>query len=241
METPITFVILAAGLGTRMKSRRAKVLHRAGGKALVEHVVDTALELTSPERIFVVVGHQAEEVRTTVGRPGIGFIRQHEQKGTGHAVMIGRERLAHLDGCLVVLYGDCPLVRAATLGRLIDAQRGTPAAAGTILTAEMDDPRGYGRVLRDARGRVYGVVEQKAGTAEQLANLMAVFCILSWRVLWLTMLARTTPEVSPSVALTDSEIVLQLRVHVVEGRIADVDLRDSMSDRIPPHDVVTVP
>ena len=140
--TPVNVVILAAGLGTRMKSRRAKVLHRAGGKALVEHVVDTALELTGPERIFVVVGHQAEEVRKTIGIPGIGFIHQSEQKGTGHAVKVGRPQLEPLDGYLVILYGDCPLVRATTLRRLIDAQAAAGAAAGTILTAIMDDPTG---------------------------------------------------------------------------------------------------
>jgi bifunctional UDP-N-acetylglucosamine pyrophosphorylase/glucosamine-1-phosphate N-acetyltransferase len=77
-----------------MKSRRAKVLHRAGGKALVQHVVDTALGLTTADRIFVVVGHQAEEVRRAVTTPGIGFIEQTEQKGTGHAVMVGRDALA---------------------------------------------------------------------------------------------------------------------------------------------------
>ena len=79
MQTPVTVVILAAGLGTRMKSRKAKVLHRAGGKALVEHVVDTALELTTADRIFVVVGHQAEEVQKTITVPGVGFIEQKEQ------------------------------------------------------------------------------------------------------------------------------------------------------------------
>ena len=94
MQIPVTVVILAAGLGTRMKSRRAKVLHRAGGKALVEHVVDTALQVAPAERIFVVVGHQAEEVRKAVATPGIGFIEQKEQKGTGHAVAMGRSQLA---------------------------------------------------------------------------------------------------------------------------------------------------
>src|SRR5450432_4257890 len=112
METSVTVVILAAGLGTRMKSRRAKVLHRAGGKALVQHVVDTALELTPPERIFVVIGHQADEVRRTVsGVPsgsGVGFIEQREQRGTGHALMAGSGVLAGLDGNLMILYGDCP-------------------------------------------------------------------------------------------------------------------------------------
>jgi bifunctional UDP-N-acetylglucosamine pyrophosphorylase/glucosamine-1-phosphate N-acetyltransferase len=169
MQTPLNVVILAAGLGTRMRSHKPKVLHRAGGKTLVEHVVDTALELTSAERIFVVVGHQAEEVKKAIGTPGIGFILQTEQKGTGHAVKIGREQLASLDGYLVILYGDCPLVSAKTLRRLVEAQVSAGEAAGTILTAEMNDPRGYGRVLRHSDGRVYGVVEQKAGTPEQLA------------------------------------------------------------------------
>src|SRR4051794_26410352 len=98
MQTPVTVVILAAGLGTRMKSRKAKVLHRAGGKSLVQHVVDTALTFTPAERIFVVVGHQAAEVRKTITTPGIGFIEQVEQRGTGHAVMSGRAQLSSLDG-----------------------------------------------------------------------------------------------------------------------------------------------
>src|SRR5437016_1254530 len=100
MQTPVTIVILAAGLGTRMKSRKAKVLHRAGGRTLVEHVVATALELTPPERIFVVVGHQAEEVERTVKAAPIGsgvrLIQQKDQLGTGHAVMVGRDALAGL-------------------------------------------------------------------------------------------------------------------------------------------------
>lgn len=181
MPTPVNIVILAAGLGTRMKSRRAKVLHRAGGKALVRHVVDTALELTTADRIFVVVGHQAEEVERAIDVPGVRFILQTEQKGTGHAVMIGRDPLASLDGYLVILYGDCPLVRTETLRRLIAAEEETGGASGTILTAIMEDPTGYGRVIRDAAGKVQMVVEQKAGTPEQLAvreGNMGLYC---WR------------------------------------------------------------
>ena len=152
MQTPLTMVILAAGLGTRMKSRKAKVLHRAGGKALVEHVVDTALELTPPDRIFVVVGHQADEVRAAIAASGIGFIEQAEQKGTGHAVKCGRDALAGLGGYLMVLYGDCPLLRPATLRRLVETEVAGDAAA-VLMTAMMDDPTGYGRVIRDAHGR----------------------------------------------------------------------------------------
>ena len=127
--TPVTVVILAAGLGTRMKSRKAKVLHRAGGKALVEHVVETALELAPPERVFVVVGHQAEEVRQTVATPGIGFIEQKEQKGTGHALIVCRDALAGLGGYLVIIYGDGPLLRADTLRMLIAATQSSEPPA----------------------------------------------------------------------------------------------------------------
>jgi bifunctional UDP-N-acetylglucosamine pyrophosphorylase/glucosamine-1-phosphate N-acetyltransferase len=178
MQIPVTVVILAAGLGTRMKSRKAKVLHRAGGKALVEHVVETALELAPAERLFVVVGHQAGEVRQAVATPGIGFIEQQEQKGTGHAVMVGRGALSGLDGYLMILYGDSPLLRSETLKRLIDAVS-SGDAAGVLLTARMADPTGYGRVIRDDRGRVAAIVEQKAGTLEQLAIReanMGIYC-----------------------------------------------------------------
>ena len=168
MEEPLTVVILAAGLGTRMKSRKAKVLHRAGGRYLVEHVLRTAQTLAPAERIFVVVGHQAAEVRAAIQTPGIGFIEQSEQKGTGHALMVAAETLSGLDGRLVILYGDCPLVRPETLAGLVAAQESS-GAAGAILTAEMEDPTGYGRVLHDGDGHVTGVVEQRAGTPEQLA------------------------------------------------------------------------
>jgi bifunctional UDP-N-acetylglucosamine pyrophosphorylase/glucosamine-1-phosphate N-acetyltransferase len=190
MEKPVTIVILAAGLGTRMKSRQAKVLHRAGGKTLLQHVVDTALELAPAERIFAVVGHQAEQVRQSVAGAGIGFIEQTEQKGTGHALMIGRDSLADLDGYLMVLYGDSPLLRTATLRRLI-AQATEGPAAGVLMSALMDDPTGYGRVIRaldsDGRGLVLDIVEQKAGTPEQLAIReanMGIYCFradLFWK------------------------------------------------------------
>jgi bifunctional UDP-N-acetylglucosamine pyrophosphorylase/glucosamine-1-phosphate N-acetyltransferase len=168
VETPLTVVILAAGLGTRMKSRKAKVLHRAGGRYLIEHVLRTAQALAPPARIFVVVGHQSAEVRAALQTPGIGFIEQSEQKGTGHALMVAADTLSRLDGRLVILYGDCPLVRPQTLAGLVAAQQSSDAA-GAILTAVMDDPTGYGRVLRDDDGHVTGVVEQRAGTPEQLA------------------------------------------------------------------------
>jgi bifunctional UDP-N-acetylglucosamine pyrophosphorylase/glucosamine-1-phosphate N-acetyltransferase len=178
METPVTVVILAAGLGTRMKSHKAKVLHRAGGKTLVEHAVDTALALTPAERVFVVVGHQAERVRAAIATPGIGFIEQTEQLGTGHALLVGREALSHLDGYLAIVYGDGPLLRAATVRSLIESLENSDAA-GALLSADMPDPDGYGRVVRGAGNRVKAVVEQKAATPHQLeireAN-MGIYC-----------------------------------------------------------------
>jgi bifunctional UDP-N-acetylglucosamine pyrophosphorylase / glucosamine-1-phosphate N-acetyltransferase len=223
METPVTIVVLAAGLGTRMKSRRAKVLHRAGGKALVAHVVAAALELAPAERIFVVVGYQAEEVRKAVATPGVGFIEQAEQRGTGHAVMIGRDALAALDGYLVILYGDGPLIRAATLKRLIETEAKSGGAAGTILTAVMEDATGYGRVIRDAEGRVERVVEQKAGTPGKLAIREANMGLYCWRndLFW-----KHVGELAPSNAaneyyLTDMVEILARAGYPVEAMQID--------------------
>ena len=165
MSIKTTVVILAAGQGTRMKSRMAKVLHQAGGKALIQHAIDAALTIAPPERIFVVVGHQADEVQAAVRDTGVQFIHQAEQLGTGHAVLCGEDRLAALGGRLVVFYGDCPLIRDTTL-QAISAAQGSSAI---LVTTDLSDPTGYGRILRDPQGHVSGIVEQKAASPEQLA------------------------------------------------------------------------
>jgi len=159
----VTVVILAAGQGTRMKSRMAKVLHRAGGRALVEHAIVAALGVAPPERIFVVVGHQAEAVREMAEAAGVGTIEQKEQLGTGHAVMCGEPVLAGLGGRMVVTVGDCPLIRAETLQALAERQRKSEAAA-VVLTADVEDSTGYGRIIRDHNGVVEAIVEHKAAT-----------------------------------------------------------------------------
>jgi bifunctional UDP-N-acetylglucosamine pyrophosphorylase/glucosamine-1-phosphate N-acetyltransferase len=161
-------VILAAGLGTRMKSRQAKVLHRAGGDTLVGHAISAAMASAPAERIFVVVGHQADQVQQAVGARGVRFIHQTEQLGTGHAVLCGRDQLESIPGHLVILYGDCPLVRQETIAGLIAAQVGSKAA-GTLISTRLDDPTGYGRIIRDPQGNVRAIVEQKAASPEQLA------------------------------------------------------------------------
>jgi len=164
----VNVVILAAGLGTRMKSKHAKVLHRAGGLSLIEHVVQAALGVTGAEQITVVVGHQGEEVKKRLASTGVRFVEQSEQKGTGHAVLAGRAALETEPGLVVVLYGDCPLLSQDTLRQLVDRQASGDAAV-TLITTRLEDPTGYGRILFGKRGEVAAIVEQKAATQEQLA------------------------------------------------------------------------
>ena len=168
MSANVNVVILAAGLGQRMKSKRAKVLHRAGGLTLIEHVVNTASRLTPPDRITVVVGHQAEQVKAVLKEMGVRFALQREQKGTGHAVMVSRESMQPGADFVVVLYGDGPLLSEATLRALIGRQQGGNAGA-TLITTHLDDPTGYGRVILGEHGHVRAIVEQKAATSEQLS------------------------------------------------------------------------
>jgi len=233
VEGPLTVVILAAGLGTRMKSRKAKVLHRAGGRYLIEHVLRTAQSLAPPERIFVVVGHQSAEVRAAIQTPGIGFIEQLEQKGTGHALMVAAHALAGLGGRLVILYGDCPLVRPGTLEGLVAAQQAS-GAAGAILTAVMDDPTGYGRVLRDSGGLVTGVVEQRAGTLEQLAIREANMGLYCYRAepFWRHIQELRTDNPAREYYLTDMvEILHRAGQPVVPFRIDDAREVLGINDR----------
>ena len=123
-STPLHIVIMAAGLGTRMRSAQAKVLHRAGGMTMAELIVRQSLRLAPPERICVITGYQAEEVERILAPYGVRFARQAEQLGTGHAVLCARELLEAEPGTLMIINGDCPLLRAETLAALLEtAQR----------------------------------------------------------------------------------------------------------------------
>jgi len=168
MKSPINVVILAAGLGTRMKSKRAKVLHRAGGLTLVEHVVNAATGITPSEHVTVAVGRQADQVKTSLAHAGVQFVEQKEQKGTGHALLMCRDALASQGGLVVVTYGDGPLLSRATLQQLVDRQASSDAAA-TLITTRLADPTGYGRIIEGKDGEVQAIVEQKAATPQQLA------------------------------------------------------------------------
>jgi bifunctional UDP-N-acetylglucosamine pyrophosphorylase/glucosamine-1-phosphate N-acetyltransferase len=167
MKKNTAVAILAAGLGTRMKSKHAKVLHEAGGKSLVSHVADAALAVAAPECIAVVVGHEADKVEAELAGRGVLFAEQRVQKGTGHALSTCRAVLEDAGEFVVILCGDAPLLRVETLRELIDSQSASDAAA-TVITTTIENADGYGRILRDARGNVTGIVEQKAATPEQL-------------------------------------------------------------------------
>jgi bifunctional UDP-N-acetylglucosamine pyrophosphorylase/glucosamine-1-phosphate N-acetyltransferase len=208
-------VILAAGLGTRMRSKHAKVLHRAGGSALVEQVVAAARTLASYGRIFVVTGHQAETVEALLQPLGVGFVRQQGQKGTGHALASCRDAVPH-DGLLTVLYGDTPLLTTATLDRLRDTQTDSQAAA-TLITTTLEDPTGYGRILTNENGDVTAIIEEKACTPEQkkikLIN-SGIYCFQS-ELLW-----KHIGEIEPNPAsgelyLTDMADIFARHGHAV--------------------------
>lgn len=155
-STHVSVVILAAGQGTRMKSKLPKVLHPIGGKPLLAHVIDTAASLNA-RQIAVVYGHGGERVREALTRDDVSWVEQAEQLGTGHAVAQVAPQLAD-DHCVLVLYGDVPLIRTTSLTDLV-YQAGNNRLA--ILTVHLDDPTGYGRIVRDEHGRVQRIVEQK--------------------------------------------------------------------------------
>src|SRR5579875_2373014 len=159
-------VIMAAGKGTRLKSRRPKVLHEIGGRSLLHHVIDAAKTIVPAERIYCIIGHEKERVREAVSHTGVGFVLQAEQRGTGHALQMVKAEFA-VSGTkppanLLVLSGDVPLIRPETIRALMDFHASEHAAM-TILTAIPPDPTGYGRVLRHSSdaNAVRGIVEQK--------------------------------------------------------------------------------
>ncbi len=160
----IDVVILAAGQGSRMKSSLPKVLHKLAGKPMVQHVIDQAKQLAN-SAIHVVVGHGADQVEAALANEGCGFYLQAEQKGTGHAVAQAVPGL-RAEGVTLVLYGDVPLTPASVFESMVQtAQQGKVA----LLTVKLDDPTGYGRIIRSAVNDVVGIVEQKDANPEQLA------------------------------------------------------------------------
>jgi len=212
----VDVIVLAAGLGKRMRSDLPKVLHPLAGRPLLAHVIDAARAL-APRKIFVVHGQGADKVRAAFPDSGVDWVLQAEQLGTGHAV---RQALPHVapDADVLILYGDVPLVRPATLKRLLDGARGSFA----MLTAELADPSGYGRIVRDGAQRVARIVEQKDATAKELAirEINAGFFCLSARRLapWLSKIGNDNAQkeyyLTDLVALAVAEAVPVVAVKV---------------------------
>ena len=160
--SPLHVVILAAGQGSRMKSALPKVLHPVAGKAMLHHVIDTARQLGA-ERIHTVIGHGADQVRASLEDVTVNWVLQTEQLGTGHAVAQALPDLPD-EARVLILYGDVPLTRKDTLEAMVSDLDDRNLA---LLTVDMDNPHGYGRIVRDTDGQVQAIVEQKDATAEQ--------------------------------------------------------------------------
>lgn len=166
---PAAVIVLAAGEGTRMKSQTPKVLHELCGRALVDHMLAAAREL-GPERLIVVIGHALERVGAHLAgtSPDARTVVQREQRGTGHAVRTVLEQTGTIPGTILVTYGDVPLLRTETMAELLRRHEADGNAV-TVLTAEVPDPTGYGRIVRDPSGAVLEIVEDKDATPEQRA------------------------------------------------------------------------
>jgi len=221
MKQDLSVIILAAGQGTRMKSKKAKVLHEAGGETLLNHVVQQALTVTDPARVVAVIGHQADRVRESVSAP-IQFALQAEQKGTGHAVLCAQPFVDPSSELLMILSGDGPLILPATLQALAESVRG--GIQGAIATTEVDDPTGYGRIIRNEQGGIAAIVEEKAATPEirRIREINAgVYCFRP--VIW-----KLVEQIHPSnpageYYLTD---VVELMMHS-GGQVTPLLVRDS--------------
>jgi bifunctional UDP-N-acetylglucosamine pyrophosphorylase/glucosamine-1-phosphate N-acetyltransferase len=162
----VAIAIMAAGKGTRLKSKHPKVLHEVGGKPILAHVIAAAQKVVPAKDIFVIVGHEAERVREAVAGTGVNFVLQAEQRGTGHALMAARDALMGY-GQVIVLSGDAPLITAETIRKLSDFHAAEKATM-TLLSADLDNPFGYGRVIRKGRGaEVQAIVEEKSANSRQ--------------------------------------------------------------------------
>jgi len=215
----LAVLILAAGKGTRLKSSLAKVLHRAGGRPLVEHVVAACAPL-KPRKTVVVVGHQADQVSAVVEPLEADVVLQQPQRGTGHAMQVARRALGGAK-LVVVLPGDAPLIRTGTLRSMIAAHRAANAAA-TILSAVVSDPSGYGRILRKSETTVQAIVEESQLTEEQrdLNEITSSIYCFTLEKLW-PALAQVKPNNKHrELYLTDAVAVLAAKNETVLAHVA---------------------
>jgi bifunctional UDP-N-acetylglucosamine pyrophosphorylase/glucosamine-1-phosphate N-acetyltransferase len=203
--------IMAAGKGTRLKSRLPKVLHEVGGKPLLEHVIRVAVRLVPASDVYVIVGHEAERVRATIAHPGVNFVLQAEQRGTGEALMVAEEALAGYDH-VIVLSGDAPMISAETIAQL-RAFHLAERAAMTLLSAELDQPTGYGRVLRKSArsSEVLAIVEEKSASPAQkkIREINSGFYVFDVNQLYANISGLSTDNAQREYYLTDMAAVLR--------------------------------
>jgi len=215
----LAVIVLAAGKGTRLKSSLAKVLHKAGGRTLVEHIVRACEPLKARETV-VVVGHQAEQVAAVVEPLGAVTVLQQPQNGTGHAVQVAKRTLGRAK-CALVLPGDAPLVRPETLKAMLAAHRNGNAAA-TILSAVVADPSGYGRIVRKSETAVSAIVEESQLTDEQreINEINSAIYCFSLESLW-PALAQVKPNNKHrELYLTDAIAVMSGKGETVLAQVA---------------------
>jgi bifunctional UDP-N-acetylglucosamine pyrophosphorylase/glucosamine-1-phosphate N-acetyltransferase len=219
LNRDVAIVVLAAGKGTRLKSARAKVLHSAGGRPLVEHVIRSCQPL-NPRKTIVIVGHQAEEVAALIGPLGAETVLQQPQHGTGHAMQVARRALNNAK-LAVVLPGDAPLIRTETLKSLISSHRAANAAA-TVLTAVVADPSGYGRIVRKSESRVSAIVEDSQLTPEQreLNEINSSIYCFTLEKLWPALAEVKPNNKHHELYLTDAIAVLAGKGEIVLAQIA---------------------
>src|SRR6185369_12993673 len=206
----VAIAIMAAGKGTRLRSKHPKVLHEVGGKTLLAHVIAAASRVVPPEHIYVIIGHEAERVRESVRNMGVNFVRQEPQRGTGHALMCAAPSLSAYDH-VVVLSGDAPLISAETISRLLEFHLQRKAAM-TILSARLEIPTGYGRVIRRGKtDEVQAVVEEKSCTLAQrkLREINSGFYAFSVKALFDNIERLTTANAHGEYYLTDMAAVLR--------------------------------
>ena len=223
-NSDFVIVILAAGKGTRLKSALGKVLHRSGGRTLVEHVVRTCMPL-KPREIVAVVGHQAEDVSAAVAPLGVKTVLQEPQRGTGHAMLVARRSISSRAKFAIILPGDAPLIRTETIAALASAHRDSGAAA-TILSAEIESPAGYGRIVRQDDGSVAAIVEDSALTGEQrsLREINSSIYCFTLEKLWPCLAAVKPQNVHRELYLTDAIALLRQKSEKVQAvRAADPD------------------
>ena len=232
--TDLHVVILAAGKGTRMKSATPKVLHSLAGRTLIEHTLTTVDQLKTASTTLV-VGHGADEVQSALAaRPNLQFVVQSPQLGTGHALLQAEPVLKGRKGDVLLLYADVPLLEPGTLLRLLEAHRNAKAAM-TVLTAELADPYGYGRIVRDGEGQVARIVEERDASAAQrdIREINSGIYALSMRPLFQHLNQLATDNSQGEYYLTDLVALFRQKGLRVDGlRLDSADELRGVNSRV---------